>query len=123
MNKYLKYIDNIHLLMAYPLMWRQRWYPKIGQLVKVGLYTEKGHTQWYRDSASKPLRDRPGGRRVLKMLESGKAEGLVFTKLDRAFRSTMDCINTVDTVFRAKGWQLASLAEQLDTSTSMGRLC
>lgn len=72
-------------------------------------------------SATAPLADRPGGARVLELLQNGDAEGLVFAKLDRVFRSTADAVLTVDRVFRKHGWQLVSLAEQLDTTTSMGR--
>jgi site-specific DNA recombinase len=72
-------------------------------------------------SGAVPLRDRAGGKRVLDLLNAGTVEGVVFVRLDRLFRSTSDCVRTVDDLFRPRGWQLASLVEQLDTTSSMGR--
>ena len=72
-------------------------------------------------SAGKPIRKRAGGRRAIELLESGEADGLVFVKLDRVFRSTADCVLTVDREFRKHGWELVSLNEKLDTTTAMGR--
>ena len=78
-----------------------------------------------RQSAYKqPLRRRENGRRVVELLESGEATGVVALRLDRLFRSMLDCINTV------MDWHKNEITLRLidfggqtvDTSTPMGRV-
>jgi DNA invertase Pin-like site-specific DNA recombinase len=64
--------------------------------------------------------DRPGLRRALAMLKAGQADGLLVAKLDRLTRSVRDLGTLVETSF--KDHALLSVAEQVDTRTSSGRL-
>jgi site-specific DNA recombinase len=66
--------------------------------------------------------ERPGLQRVLEQLEAGAVDGLVVTKLDRLTRSTRDLLALVDTFFGEGRHQLASVQEQIDTTSAAGRL-
>jgi len=70
-----------------------------------------------------PLWDRPGGRLLMKRVESGKFGHLIAMKLDRLFRITSDAIHTVDELHdEGIGLHVINLGGQsMDTSTSMGR--
>ena len=70
-----------------------------------------------------PLWDRPGGRLLMKRVESGKFGHLIAMKLDRLFRITSDAIHTVDELHdEGIGLHVINLGRQsMDTSTSMGR--
>lgn len=70
-------------------------------------------------SASRPLADRPGGARVLELLE-GAAEAVIATKLDRLFRDAGDCLNTT-AAWDRRCVALHLLDMGLDTSTPFGR--
>lgn len=75
-------------------------------------------------SALKPIEEREGGARVLEALKSGAASGVVSVKLDRLFRSTVDCLQTI------QQWDKCSIAlhlvdmggQTLDTSTATGKM-
>jgi DNA invertase Pin-like site-specific DNA recombinase len=71
-------------------------------------------------SASKPLFERPEGARMQQMLDTDPPAKLVALKLDRLFRNAQDCLSTVD-YLRSRGIALASVREQIDTSSAMGR--
>lgn len=47
-------------------------------------------------SGTVPFAARRGGREVLQSLGSGSVDGVVFTKLDRAFRNASDALMTLD---------------------------
>ncbi len=64
---------------------------------------------------------RPGMRAALDAIRTGKADGLVAVKMDRFSRSVRDTLRLAET-FDRKGWLLASVGEQFDTSTASGRL-
>jgi putative DNA-invertase from lambdoid prophage Rac len=49
-------------------------------------------------SGGKPFADRLGGRRLLETLQSG--DRLILPRIDRAFRSTVDCLSTVEMLMR-----------------------
>lgn len=66
--------------------------------------------------------DRPGIRRVLQVLEEGKADGIVIAKLDRLTRSTRDAGDLVEKYFAEGRLRLVSVGEQIDTTTAAGRL-
>lgn len=66
--------------------------------------------------------ERPGIRRVLQLLEEGKAEGIVIAKLDRLTRSTRDAGDLVEQYFAEGRLRLVSVGEQIDTTTAAGRL-
>ena len=74
-------------------------------------------------SAGKPLATRPGGRRVLDLVESGEVGAVVTYKLDRLFRDACDCLTvTAQWDRQAVALHLVDLGGQsIDTSTAMGR--
>jgi site-specific DNA recombinase len=71
-------------------------------------------------SAGKPLCTRPKGRLICDAAESGAVQHVVATKLDRVFRNTLDCLDTL-----AK-WEKAGVAvhfieQDINTDGYMGR--
>ena len=74
-------------------------------------------------SGGKPLHTRPGGRRVLDLVERGTVGSVVAYKLDRLFRDACDCLAvTAEWDRRAVALHLVDLGGQaIDTSTAMGR--
>jgi site-specific DNA recombinase len=72
-------------------------------------------------SASTALAKRPGGGRVLAMIESGEANAVIATKLDRLFRDTLDALTSTRAWDKA-GIGLHLLDMNIDTSTAVGRL-
>lgn len=74
-------------------------------------------------SGGKPLAQRPGGAEMTQRLAQGDIQAVVMIKLDRGFRSALDCQITV-----AK-WEQAGIALHftdmggipVDTSTTMGK--
>jgi DNA invertase Pin-like site-specific DNA recombinase len=74
-------------------------------------------------SAGKPLSRRPGGRRLLDSVRSGKVKGVVSMKLDRLFRNALECLEVV------QGWDQNGIALHLasqggsaiDTQSATGR--
>ena len=65
--------------------------------------------------------NRPGLRRVLAMVESGKVDTVVVAKLDRLTRSVKDLCALLE-LFERKNVALVSVAESLDTGSAAGRL-
>lgn len=47
-------------------------------------------------SGTSTFAERPGGRRVIELVEARGVEHVVGTKLDRLFRGTVDCLTTID---------------------------
>ena len=71
-------------------------------------------------SASKyNLRDREAGKRLDKCLK--RRDTVVITKLDRGFRNTLDCIQTLD-AWETRGVTVILLDLGVDTSTPAGKL-
>lgn len=70
-------------------------------------------------SGSKPLRDRPAGRKLWDAVTPG--DMVVVTKLDRAFRSMMDAATTNDR-WKTFGVRLAILDMPVDLATPAGEL-
>ncbi len=64
------------------------------------------------------LGDRPGGRRLLRVLTAGDI--VVVTKLDRMFRSTLDACQTIE-AFSRQDVAFHLIDMKLDTSTAMGK--
>jgi DNA invertase Pin-like site-specific DNA recombinase len=64
---------------------------------------------------------RPGLAAALGLLETGGADGLVVTKLDRLTRSVCDLGELVDRYF-AQRFSLLSVSDAIDTRTASGRL-
>ena len=70
-------------------------------------------------SASVPFACRPGGSKALAAL--GPGSHLVVAKLDRAWRSVRDCVETTD-LLRERGVTLHLLDLQVSTDTAAGRM-
>ena len=64
---------------------------------------------------------RPELARLLAMLDSGEADVLVVSRLDRLSRSVRDAANVLERA-RAKGWALLAADVAVDTSTPSGEL-
>jgi DNA invertase Pin-like site-specific DNA recombinase len=81
--------------------------------------TSAGCERLFTETASGAQRDRPELKAALAYLRSG--DTLVVWKLDRLARSMRQLIETVDDL-QARGIELRSLTESIDTATSGGRL-
>jgi DNA invertase Pin-like site-specific DNA recombinase len=81
--------------------------------------TAAGCQEVYTDTASGAVTDRPGLTQVLSHLRSG--DTLVVWRLDRLGRSLPHLIETVTSLIR-RGVGFRSLQEQIDTTTSGGKL-
>jgi DNA invertase Pin-like site-specific DNA recombinase len=74
-------------------------------------------------SASKHLKDRPGGAELLQLLKEGKADHVMALKLDRLFRDAEDALR------ESRAWDKANIALHLidmggatiNTASAMGR--
>ncbi len=64
--------------------------------------------------------NRPGMIKLLGMCERGEAEAVVVYKLDRAFRSLLDALVTMQHL-KDKGIAFHSVKDKIDTSSAMGR--
>lgn len=64
--------------------------------------------------------ERPGFQRVLQMVETGEADGIAVAKLDRFARSVKDALSAIERI-EAAGGELISVADNLDTTTAIGR--
>jgi DNA invertase Pin-like site-specific DNA recombinase len=65
--------------------------------------------------------NRPGLRRLLTLVDSGKVKAVIVAKLDRLTRSVKDLCNLLE-LFEKRGVALISVAESLDTASAAGRL-
>lgn len=76
------------------------------------------------ESAGKPLAKRTGGRRVLSLVKSKAVDAVVVLKLDRAFRNTVDALNTVEAWAKAGvALHVADLGGMaIDTGTAVGKV-
>lgn len=63
---------------------------------------------------------RPGVQEAIELVESGSADGLIITKLDRLSRSVRDLLEVAES--RLKDKSIISVREQFDTTTAAGRL-
>ncbi len=72
-------------------------------------------------SGTKPVAKRPGLRKMLEDIESGRVDAVVISSLDRLGRSAHIIINLVEE-FRQKYIALVSCKESFDTSTPQGQL-
>jgi len=74
-------------------------------------------------SASRPLAQRPGGSRLMALVESGKIGHVVFARLDRGFRNASDCLTTIE-AWRKRGVAVHFCdlgGSSLDTESPHGR--
>jgi len=70
--------------------------------------------------SGKSITGRPVLRAALERLDSGEAEALFVTRIDRLARSTQDFLSIIDRA-GSKGWRVVLLDLNLDTSTYQGR--
>jgi site-specific DNA recombinase len=47
-------------------------------------------------SGFKPMGNRPEGKKLLSLIQDGSVQAVIIVKLDRAFRNTVDCLQTVE---------------------------
>jgi DNA invertase Pin-like site-specific DNA recombinase len=74
-------------------------------------------------SASKHIKDRPGGAELLQLLKEGKADNVIALKLDRLFRDAEDALR------ESRAWDKADIAlhlvdmggQTINTASAMGR--
>lgn len=64
---------------------------------------------------------RPGLEKVLGMCHGGEVDNVIVWRLDRLTRRTRDLLSLVEDVFLARGVELHSVVESLDTSSPHGR--
>jgi len=65
--------------------------------------------------------DRPGFKRMMEIVDKGKIDIILFTKLDRLARSLQDLLN-ITSKLEARGVKFIVVEQNLDTSTSQGKL-
>ena len=82
---------------------------------RMQVLVDEGHS-----GAKSPLQ-RPALRRALELVESGVAEGIVVTKLDRIARSLIDLMSLLEQS-KSAGWNLVALDLGINTGTPEGRL-
>lgn len=70
--------------------------------------------------SGKSITGRPALTDALKRLDSGEAQALFVTRIDRLARSTKDFLSIIDRA-NTKGWRLVMLDLNLDTSSYQGR--
>lgn len=71
--------------------------------------------------SGKRVMDHPEAKRMLDHVETGRIEGLIFSKLARLARNTRELLEFSD-IFQSHGVDMISLQESVDTSTPVGRL-
>jgi len=74
-------------------------------------------------SGGKPLSERAEGKKLVEMVDSGKVQAVVITKLDRGFRSTVDCLQTVQ-IWEKRGIALHIVdmgGNAVDATSAAGR--
>ena len=96
---------------------RLRAYCKMGGLEIVEMIREEGV------SATKPLRERPGGEILTRLINTGKANSVVALKLDRLFRNAEDALQqTREWDKKGVTLHLVDMGGQaLNTQSAMGR--
>lgn len=86
---------------------------EIAGYTKTELVREEGRS-------GKNISGRPVLKEALQRLDTGEAEALFVTRIDRLARSTKDFLNIIDRA-NTNGWRLVMLDLNLDTSTYQGR--
>lgn len=66
--------------------------------------------------------NRPAVRRMLEDCQAGALDAVIVWRLDRLSRSLRDTLSVVEDVFRARNIEFISATENIDTSTTSGRL-
>lgn len=65
-------------------------YCQLKGLELVNIYTDAAV------SGGKPIDQRPEGSQLMESIRAGEINGMIIVKLDRGFRNTIDCLQTVD---------------------------
>ena len=65
--------------------------------------------------------ERPNFKKMMELVEKGKIDFIIFTKLDRLARSLQDLLNIVSNLEK-RGVKFVVVEQNIDTSTSQGRL-
>jgi DNA invertase Pin-like site-specific DNA recombinase len=86
---------------------------KLAGYTEIELIREEGRS-------GKSIKGRPALRGALDRLDSGDANALFVTRVDRLARSTKDFLSIIDRA-NHKGWRLVMLDLNLDTSSYQGR--
>jgi site-specific DNA recombinase len=89
-------------------------YCKLHELELLHIYEDAG-------LSAKNINGRPAFVGCLEFLRAKKADGLICYKLDRAFRSTTDCLETVE-MLKQKGLEFISITENVSTDGAIGTL-
>lgn len=71
-------------------------------------------------SSRKPLVEREGGKRLVELIRKGEVKAVVVAKLDRAWRSVVECLTVMDEWCKI-GVAVHILDLGVDTSTPQGR--
>src|SRR5690606_38059845 len=71
--------------------------------------------------SGKSVMNHPEAKRMLRDVKEGKITGLIFSKLARLARNTRELLEFSE-IFRSCDADLISLSENIDTSSSAGRL-
>lgn len=71
-------------------------------------------------SGSSTFMERPAVLEMLAFMQQHDIRQIIFTKLDRAFRSVRDCVLTLDE-WASKGVAFHIIEQKIDTSNAMGR--
>jgi len=71
--------------------------------------------------SGKTVKEHPEAKRMLEDIRKGKITGLIFSKLARLARNTIELLEFAE-LFRQSNADLVSLGESIDTSTPAGRL-
>lgn len=90
-------------------------YAKKNKMKIVGHYTDEGI------SGAKPPLKRPSLKRLLEDVEAGKIDMILFTKLDRWFRSVKEYFKVQD-ILDTYGVQWKAIHENYDTTTANGQM-
>ncbi len=93
---------------------RAQWYAKDRDWEVVEIYDLE-------DVSGKTLLHHPETHRMLRDIETGHIDGLIFSKLARLARNTRELLDFAD-FFKDNDADLISLGESIDTSTPAGRL-
>lgn len=67
-------------------------------------------------------KNRPGLNRLNELVFKGKIDAVIISRLDRMFRSVLDMVQTAHTYHDESKVAIISLREQIDLSSSVGRL-
>lgn len=87
-------------------------YAEMNDIELIGIIADEG-------VSAKNL-NRPGVKKVLAMANKREVDAIIIYKLDRAFRNTIDALQTAQMLDK-KGVALHSITEKLDTHSAIGK--